>query len=127
MASLRGGTKVWNGDTVNQNNTSKFAVIGPGPYVAIYIESSVTGTFQIQVATSDAPEPGLNALGANGVNQDGGLVWHDYSGADALAVTGNVPIAFDLAPFSPQFVRIKRTDSGAASTITAWVSCFGPN
>lgn len=125
MANLRGGTKVWNAASPAQNNTSKIAYIGPGPWVVVYLESTLAATLDIQVAPSDSVEAGLNALSSSAVNQDGGLTWFGLNGHTGIVLTANTPIAIDLSPFGAQFVRLKRTDATGAPVITAWVSAFG--
>lgn len=125
MSSLRGGTKIWNAASPVQNNTSKIAYIGPGPWVVVYISSNLAATIDIQVAPSDSIEAGLNALSSTAVNQDGGLNWFGLNGHTGIAVAANTPIAIDLSPFGAQFIRLKRTDATGAPVITAWVSAFG--
>ncbi|MDE2100538.1 MAG: hypothetical protein KGL39_25060 [Patescibacteria group bacterium] len=143
MASLRGSQQLWNsagaiaanvngvlssavvdGSAVTQNSASGWAVVGPGPNVAIYIDASQTGTFAVEVAVTPT-YAGLNALDTS--QADGGVIWYKYNSAASLSVTGGTPISFDLSPFSPGILRLVRTDAGTTGTVTAWVTSFGPN
>jgi len=129
MASLRGGQVLWSEASVSDGDSSALANIGPGPYVAVYISNSGANaaTFDVEASVQLGPEAGRNALDGT---DDGGLTWFPYQGAsgtEALVVSAGETICFDLAPFSPQFIRLLRTDSGTATTISAYVSAFGPN
>lgn len=129
MASLRGGQQLWNGATVNQNDKSANALIGPGPYVTLYITNTGANaaTFDVEVSATASSKGGRNALDSTA---DGGLTWFPYngaSGASSITVPAGKSLAIDLAPFSPPFVRLKRTDANGATTITALVSAFGAN
>lgn len=132
MASLRGGQKIWDAATVAADDASAIAIPGPGPYVAVYVSNddpSVDGViFAVEVSVSDTTEAGRNALTDD---PDGGLPWFAYVDRDGTAITFTLDhgksAMIDLAPFSPQFVRLHRTDSGGDAVCSAWVSSFGPN
>lgn len=129
MAQLRGGTQLWDAHSVATNDVSDWAYIGPGPYVAIYIDGSASshaGTFSVQVAGIAADRAGLNDIDASQV-PDGGLTWYDYNGATSLAVAAGAKICFDLSPFGPSLIRLKRTDATGTDTFSAVVTSFGPN
>lgn len=131
MAILRGGQQVWNG-TVSAGGVSALAISGPGPYVAVYISNTggTTATVTVQAAVSTGPEAGRNALSGAA---DGGLVWYDYfdktadAAAISVAVAAGATRMIDLSPFAPQFVRLKRTDAGADTTLLGFISSFGAN
>jgi hypothetical protein len=130
MAVLRGGQKIWTSVSIAAGAKSAFAIPGPGPYVAVYVkneDASVDGVeLTVEVAVSDKVQAGRNALDAT---TDGGLNWFKYTkdGTTALKVTvaHGTTAMIDLSPFAPQFVRLHRTDAGAAAVVTAWVSAFG--
>lgn len=132
MASLKGGTSLWSAATLGSAAKSAIAAIGPGPWVAVYVKntSAVALTFKVQVAGVPNPVAGKNAID-NTV--DGGLDWFDYIPAGetavlSLAVAGTTDIAIDLSPFSPELMRLVRTDAGgSAASVTAFVTSFGPN
>lgn len=129
MAQLRGGTQLWNAQSIAQNDVSEWAYIGPGPYVTIYIDGSASshaGTFSVQVAGIAADRAGLNNIDAS-QGADGGLTWYDYSGATSLAVAAGAKICFDLSPFGPSLIRLKRTDATGADTFSALITTFGSN
>lgn len=128
MASLKGGTSLWNAAAVTTGEASAVAYVGPGLNVAVYIENSgaVNATFDIEVAGSLNPPAGRNAFN-DSEDPDGGLVWYKYQGATSIAVNAGANTCFDLAPFSPTLVRLKRTDAGGSTTVTAFTTAFGPN
>jgi hypothetical protein len=126
--SYRGGTQLWAaGSSVAQNAKSKYAYIGPGPYVVVYIDgtlSSHAGTFKVQVAGIATNKPGLNETDGT---TDGGLTWYDYNGATSLAVAAGGTIAFDLSPFGPSLIRLVRTDATGTDVFSAIVTTNGPS
>lgn len=133
MASLKGGTSLWTNATLTAAGAkSENANIGPGPWVAVYIEntSAVALTFKVEVAGVPNPAAGRNALDDTA---DGGLVWYDYipqegAGVLSIAVAGTSNIAQELSPFSPELMRLVRTDAGgSAAGVSAFITCFGPN
>lgn len=129
MASLRGGQQLWSGAAVTTGEVSPLVEVGPGPYVAFYIENTggVNATFTVEAAASPSTEPGRNALDGT---TDGGLWWGSYvKNGSVVTITVNAGSSgvLDLSPFGPQFVRIKRTDAGASTTISAIATSFGPN
>jgi hypothetical protein len=109
------------------------AIPGPGPYVAAYVaneDAAVDGVVvAVEVAVSDSTEAGRNAIDDS--DPDGGLPWFAYTTRDGTAITFTLAhgtsAMIDLAPFSPQFIRFRRTDGGATAKLSAWVSSFGPN
>lgn len=131
MANLRGGQKIWDGDTVASGDVSKFAIPGPGPYVAIYFkneDATVTGvTFLIEVAVSDSISAGRNALDPD--DPDGGLDWFQYDRFGVNPIENQISpgegLAVDLSPFAPQFIRLRRSDTGDPAVLSAWISSFG--
>ena len=139
MASLKGGTSLYAAATnigVAGSATAKssLGLIGPGPYVAVYIEngSAISLTFKIQASAVVNPEAGRNGL--DSTDADGGLNWFDYTGPGGdgaettLTVAAGASICVDLSPFAPPFIRLVRTDAGAATSgVTAFVTCTGPN
>ncbi len=131
MAGLRGATSLWNAASVAQNAVSASAYIGSGPYVVVYINnaSGFNATFGLQVTALAKDNPGLNEINAG--LSDGGLTWYDFVDSAGTAVTltvnNGVLKAFDLSPFGPELVRLKRTDANGTGTISAILSCFGPN
>lgn len=132
MASLKGGTQLWSAATLGAGAKSENAAIGPGPWVCVYIEntSAVALTFKIEVAGVANPAAGRNALDST---TDGGVPWFDYipqegAGVLSIAVAGTTNIAQELAPFSPELMRLVRTDAGgSADAVTAFITCFGAN
>jgi hypothetical protein len=126
MASLRGGQYLWGSadgaGTVEDDDVTELAIAGPGPYVAIYIETDTDITFDVEASATASPKAGRNALNND---PDGGLDWFPYSGAQGLAVSSGDKLCFDLAPYSPQFLRLHRTDANGEAHITAIVSSFG--
>ena len=132
MASLKGGTTLWTNKTLGAAEKSANAAIGPGPWVCVYIKntSAIALTFKIQVAGVANPMAGRNALDNT---TDGGLDWFDYIPAGetsvlSLACAGTTDVALDLSPFSPELMRLVRTDAGgSAASVTAFITCFGPN
>lgn len=130
MASLRGGQKVWESTVVSAAEVSPIALIGPGPYVAVYVSNKDVAVdavvVTVQVAVSDSVKAGRNAISTA---DDGGLEWFNYTTKDGHAVTltvaHGVTAMVDLSPFAPAFIRLKRTDAGADAVLSAWVSAFG--
>lgn len=129
MAQLKGSTNLWNAASIAAGAKSAPAYVGPGSNVCFYIEGDVTTdmTFKVQVAGSVPEKAGLNAIDSTQLPGDGGLIWYDYNGATALTVAHGTSVAFDLTPFGPTIARLVRTDAGAAGTITAFITSFGPN
>jgi len=131
MANLRGGQQLWNGN-VSASGVSPLAIVGAGPYVAVYIQNtgSIAATITVQASATAKPDAGRNALDGT---TDGGLVWFDYfdKTADAAAIQVTVAAGqsrmLDLSPYAPQFIRLKRTDALADTTLVAIVSAFGAN
>jgi hypothetical protein len=134
MASLKGGTSLWSAATLGAAAKSANAVIGPGPWVCVYIKntSAVALTFKVQVAGVAAPAAGNNALNTTSPPDDG-LDWFDYipSGETSvlsIACGATTDVAQELSPFSPELMRLVRTDAGgSAASVTAFVTSFGPN
>jgi len=136
MASLRGGTPLWVPPTSVANNAvSPLVVIGPGPYVAIYLKNahaSVDCTFKVQVSASSLPAAGKNSIDSS-QSPDGGLDWYDLldrrtGTVISLTSTHGTAVAYDLSPFAPPYIRLVRTDAtGANNGLTALVSAFGVN
>ncbi len=137
MASLRGGQVLWAlGTSVADVAVSPLVNVGASPYVCVYVSNahaSIDTTFKIEVSGNAQPTPGRNAVADTA---DGGLVWYDYMNVKSdgtftvatFTVVHANDFAFDLSPFAPEFMRLKRTDSGGANTsITAFVTAFGPN
>lgn len=129
MASLRGGQQLWSAAVVNAGDKSPLVEVGPGPYVALYIQNSgaVNATFTIEAAATASPKAGRNALDGTA---DGGLNWGSYlkdNAAITITVNAGSSAVLDLSPFGPPFVRLHRTDGLGATTITALASSFGPN
>jgi hypothetical protein len=112
---------------VAQNAKSKYAYVGPGPYIVVYIDgtaSAKAGVFKVQVAGIATDKPGLNETDGT---TDGGLTWYDYNGATALAVGAGATLAFDLSPFGPSLIRLVRTDANGTDVFSALVTATGPN
>ena len=136
MASLQGGQTLWSAATLANGSAdtvvSANANIGPGPWVCVYIKntSAIALTFKIEVAGVAQPYAGRNALDSTA---SGGLDWYDYIPAGetsvlSLAVAATKNIAIDLSPFSPELMRLVRTDTnGSAATVSAFVTSFGAN
>ncbi|MBU6232245.1 hypothetical protein KGP36_06445 [Patescibacteria group bacterium] len=132
MASLKGGQVLYDGSSVADTAKSTLAYIGPGPYVAVYIDntSAVNMTFKVQVTGTPTPMAGMNALDGTA---DGGLTWYDYTGSGgvgaetSITVNAGITQAFDLSPFAPEFIRLVRTDSNGPGTVAAFVTSSGPN
>lgn len=135
MASLRGSQVIWNAASVNPSDTttiySKAAVVGPGPWVTLYLTADQAGTFVVQAGVNPTGiEAGRNAYN-DGSLPDGGMIWFDVldkeSNAVKFTITGGQHLAIDLSPFGPQMLRLKRTDGGTTATVTAYVTAFGQN
>lgn len=129
MAQLRGGQTLWTDATVSAGDKSPLVEVGPGPYVALYIEnlSAVNMTFTVEAAGTADPQAGRNALDGTA---DGGLVWGTYvknGSTVTITVNANSSGVLDLSPFGPPFVRLHRTDVNAAGAVTAYATSFGPN
>jgi hypothetical protein len=136
MASLQGGTTLWSAATLGNGSgdtvVSANANIGPGPWVCVYIKntSAVALTFKVEVAGVAHPYAGRNALDDTA---DGGLDWYNYIPAGetsilSIAVAATSKVAIDLSPFSPELMRLVRTDTnGSAVTVSAFVTSFGAN
>lgn len=132
MASLKGGETLWSNATLGSAAKSALAYVGPGPYVCLFISnpSAVALTFKVQVSGTAIAKAGRNALDSTA---DGGLTWYDYTAPGgtsetAVAVGAGATLAFDLAPCSPEFIRLLRTDAGgSAAGVSAFVTSFGPN
>ena len=137
MASLKGGTQLWTAatlSTVAGGTAIKSAIanIGPGPWVCVYIKntSAVALTFKVEVAGVSQPYAGKNPIDST---TDGGLDWFDYIPSTettvlSLACGATSNVALDLAPFSPELMRLVRTDAGGvAASVTAFVTSFGAN
>ena len=134
MASLKGGETLYNNVSVSasSNQKSALAYVGPGPYVSLFITNLGANslTFKVQASGTAKAQAGRNALDSTA---DGGLTWFDYTGPGgdgaetAIVVAGGAAVAIDLAPFSPEFIRIFCTVGGSASNVTAFVTSFGPN
>lgn len=133
MASLRGGTKLWDavtGATVAQNAVSAPAYVGAAPFVVIYIKgvgSAVASTFKLQVADDPARTAGLNLLNPVVGAPNWGVDWYDYTGGPTLTVGVGANVAFELSPFGPQILRIVRTDANGTDNFEAFVTSYGPN
>lgn len=130
MAQLRGGQEIWTAHVLANGDKSALAIPGPGPFVCVYIENTgaAAATFAIEVAVSTALEAGRNALDET---PDGGVAWFPYADKDnttplSIVVASGAAVAIDLAPFSPQFIRLHCTAT-TGTTVTAFVSSFGPN
>lgn len=136
MASLRGQQKIWDNAVVNPASaptiTSPVVIPGSGAYVSIYIQCDQTSTFAIEVGVNPTGvESGRNAVNASAL-PDYGLLWFPYTRLDSasdvtIAVTANAPVAVDLSPFGPQYLRLRRTDNGTSGHVTAYATAFGPN
>lgn len=130
MASLRGGQYLWNNAAVVLNGVSNLAAPGPGPYLTLYVESDTNVTLTLQVATNPNPSAGFNAIGDD---VGSSLVWCNYYSKNApttavtIVVTAGTPIALDLSPFGPEFLRLEATTLTGTAHITAMCSSFGPN
>lgn len=129
MASLRGGESLWAAAAVSNNggltDTSNPGYIGPGAYVALFINNggATSLTVKVQVNGSANPSAGLNNIPNN---------WADYQKVAgttlSFTVAAGVEICFDLSPFAPQMIRLVRTDStGALTGVTAFITSDGPN
>lgn len=138
MANLRGYDVLWDAASVDPGDdttiTSRIGLVGPGPWVAIYITSDQDAVFALQAGVNPT---GISS-GRNAYNDadppDGGMLWFNYDPADentldlsAIAVASGTSIAIDLSPFAPALLRLVRTDSGTAATISAWMTSFGQN
>lgn len=111
MASqIRGANSIAVSQPVGVGGVTSSAVVRPNPYVCLFVknETATATTIQVQVSleTKDSP---LTDIGSP-------TDWFDYTGA-SFSVAGNSLVAFDLAPFSPQILRLK---SSAATTLSAW-------
>lgn len=132
MASLKGGDSFWNAHTLAVGDKSKLLEPGPGPYVSIYIAltGGTSAVFAVEVSAVASPEPGLNAI--DGTQADGGLVWYPYANKQnttplSLTVNTGTPLAVDLSPFGPQFIRLHCTAETGSPSVTALLTAFGPN
>lgn len=130
MASLRGGDYLWNNAAVSNNgggtDTSAAAPVGPGPYVALLIKNggATALTCKVQATGAAVPSAGIN---------NPPIDWYDYQKTPGTtlstgAINAGATVCIELAPFSPELIRLVRTDStGALTGVTAIVVAFGPN
>jgi len=128
MATLKGSTRLWGSNdataaAVLTTETSATAYVGASPFVTFYVNNTggVAATFDIEVSFPVGNAPGRNALG------DASDIWYTYDGATALSVPNGTTRAFDLSPFGPTLVRLKRADGGGSTTILAHVAYEGTN
>jgi hypothetical protein len=124
MAQLRGGTQLWSSVSLAGTGVSPLAVIGSDPYVVVYLsnEGAISTTYNVEVAATANPDAGRNALDGTA---SGGLTWYTLTNHTGLVVAAGIKMAFDLSPFGPQFLRLVRTDGGAANAVTAFVTSVG--
>lgn len=132
MANRSGGFSLWDATAIEQDDKSANAFVGNPPNVAIYVSVESGGgdvTFKFQVSGTVGPTAGRNAADDAQVDGDSGLIWFDYYADDGTLIEFTVPDGenqcFELAPFSPPYLRLVRTDANAASTVTAFVTATG--
>jgi hypothetical protein len=130
MASLRGQTTLFDAaqtDPGDDTSKSAIAYVGADSFVVLYIAPDGEDMeFDVEVAVA-AGQAGLNGIDHTDTSGDGGLTWFKYEGAAGIAAPDGSGTAYDLSPFAPQILRIRRTDGNAAAPVSAFVTHNGPN
>lgn len=128
MARDRGNSILWDANATVDVDTAPHATspsgyVGAASNVAILVKVNKNCTFKIQVASNRKPGAGNNLDNAD---------WYDYhrgadaDGAETIVATSATPIAVDLSPFAPQFVRLVATAVATGpATVTALVTTSG--
>ena len=135
MPQLRGGQAILvSGTTYGNTAVSAVAEVGTGPNVGIFVanaHASIDTTWKVQTSGQASPNAGRNQMTSAA---DGGATWYDYlvvksdgtQTALILAVVHGTNLFFDLSPFSPQFLRLVRTDvAGNNNALSAFAIGYG--